>query len=214
MTEVFCIAGGLAAAAGGMWYWKREGIFSVQTAAEKNISNLLKTAAVICSLCFGILLGTKDWDILLCIKLLVMYGFILAVSAVDWKKRIIANRVIITAFAVRAAILIFEYVLRRDTFLQNTAASFWGFLFGFGFLFLVTILSKRSIGYGDVKLFAAIGIYVGFWGTFNVLFYSLFYCAVVSLVLMAAKKAGRKSRIPFAPFIYMGYATMVLFLAF
>ena len=84
MTEIFCTVGVLAAAVGGIRYWKKEGIFSFQTAAEKNISNLLKMAALICSLCVGIMLGTKNWDILLYIKFLVMYGFVLAASAVDW----------------------------------------------------------------------------------------------------------------------------------
>lgn len=211
MEAVYALAG-IAAAAAGMWYWKKEAVCEFRPLKGKEAA--LGGSAILLSVFVSVILEIREWDLLLNIKILVIYTALLAASVVDWKKRIISNRLVAAALIIRLVIFIMEFFLRKETFLQSTAASFWGLLFGFGFLFLVSILSKRSIGFGDVKLFAAIGIYMGFWGTFNVLFYSLLYCAVVSIVLLAAKKADRKARIPFAPFIFAGYVTAVLLQAF
>jgi leader peptidase (prepilin peptidase)/N-methyltransferase len=63
------------------------------------------------------------------------------------------------------------------------------------------------LGFGDVKLVGLIGLAVGFPMVFVAIVLGAFLGAVPGVVLIAAKKKGRKSPIPFGPFL--SAATMI-----
>lgn len=101
------------------------------------------------------------------------------------------------------------------SFLPNTDISWMsagiGALSGF-FLFLFTaivfqkVTGKDSLGGGDIKLIAAIGAFLGVWGTlFTVLFSSL-----IALVILIILKHDRKKHFPFGPFLIVGSLIYIL----
>jgi leader peptidase (prepilin peptidase)/N-methyltransferase len=60
------------------------------------------------------------------------------------------------------------------------------------------------MGLGDVKLAGVLGLYTGFlgWGAWAVaLFGGFLFGGVVSIALVLAGRAGRKSKVPFGPFM-------------
>ena len=61
-------------------------------------------------------------------------------------------------------------------------------------LLLDHILKKESLGGGDIKLFAVMGLYLGFIGSYALLMFS----SILGLVIAAV---FRKNRIPFGPAI-------------
>ena len=63
---------------------------------------------------------------------------------------------------------------------------------------------KNSIGMGDIKLFAVMGLYQGLWGVINSVFFSLAASFVISIAFLITKKKGRKDSIAFAPSIFVG----------
>lgn len=70
-----------------------------------------------------------------------------------------------------------------------------------------------GMGLGDVKLAGVLGMYLGYigWGALAVgAFLGFAYGAVVGITLMALHRAGRKSKIPFGPFMLAGAITAVL----
>jgi Flp pilus assembly protein protease CpaA len=68
----------------------------------------------------------------------------------------------------------------------------------------LSVITKGQIGMGDAKLFAILALYFGAKSAFMILMYSLILSAIVSLVLITVKRAGRKTEIPFVPFIALG----------
>ena len=72
------------------------------------------------------------------------------------------------------------------------------------FLFLVSVITGECIGRGDGEVTAMIGLTIGLTETIWVLFIALMAAMFVCLILLLAKKAGRKSRIPFVPFLLFG----------
>jgi leader peptidase (prepilin peptidase)/N-methyltransferase len=63
------------------------------------------------------------------------------------------------------------------------------------------------MGFGDVKLAAVLGLYLGFLGWGNLLvgaFAAFVFGGVFGLVLMLIRRAGRKSTIPFGPWMILG----------
>jgi leader peptidase (prepilin peptidase)/N-methyltransferase len=90
----------------------------------------------------------------------------------------------------------------------NNSWTFWlsGGAIGLGFPLLVSwifyqLKGQVGLGGGDIKLFGALGIYLGPIGIMQNIFLSCFLGAVVGIVLMATKVIKKENPIPFGPFI-------------
>ncbi|MDW4572236.1 prepilin peptidase [Microbacterium sp. M3] len=80
------------------------------------------------------------------------------------------------------------------------------------FYFLLRSIRRGGMGGGDVKLAGVIGIYLGWlgWGALAVGAFAAFvFGGVFGLVLMLARRAGRKTAIPFGPWMILGAWTGV-----
>ncbi|QKW08483.1 prepilin peptidase [Streptomyces sp. NA04227] len=79
---------------------------------------------------------------------------------------------------------------------------------GLGLLFFVLFLiSPRGMGFGDVKLALGLGAVLGWygWGALVTgVFVGFLLGALYGVGLVALRKAGRKSSIPFGPFLIAG----------
>lgn len=71
--------------------------------------------------------------------------------------------------------------------------------------------SGPSMGLGDVKLAAAMGVILGLQGVVTSLFLAFVVGGIVGLILIALRKATPKTRIPFGPFLAAGTAVTLLF---
>jgi leader peptidase (prepilin peptidase)/N-methyltransferase len=81
-----------------------------------------------------------------------------------------------------------------------------GAVAGYVFLWLVfqlfrLVTGKEGMGYGDFKLFAAIGAWLGWQMLPLVLLLAAFVGAAVGLAMMAARRLGRGVPIPFGPYL-------------
>ena len=63
---------------------------------------------------------------------------------------------------------------------------------------------RDGMGLGDVKLLAMIAAFLGFGGTLLALFVGVMAAAVYGVVLLAWKKAGRETKLPFGSFLAAG----------
>lgn len=75
------------------------------------------------------------------------------------------------------------------------------------FYFALRFAYPRGMGFGDVKLAGVLGLYTGFlgWGAWAVaLFGGFFIGGIVSIALVIAGRASRKSKVPYGPFMVVG----------
>lgn len=79
-----------------------------------------------------------------------------------------------------------------------------------GILILVAAVTKESIGYGDGVVLVVFGLLCGAVKTVAVLGMALLLAAVVSMILLALKKVGRKTELPFLPCLCSGYLLFLL----
>jgi leader peptidase (prepilin peptidase) / N-methyltransferase len=85
------------------------------------------------------------------------------------------------------------------------------------FLFQVLIY-PAGLGWGDVKLSGLLGLYLGWLGGGWVdqdtlvagLFLGYLFAAAAGLALLAARRASRKSHLPFGPYLLVGAFTAIL----
>lgn len=144
------------------------------------------------------------------VKLIVLLGVLMTAAVVDLKKKIIPNVLIVFGLSIRLFIYIVEYFAYNDIFLSQIKSDIAGFLLGFGVFFIAAIVSRGAIGFGDVKLFAVIGLTSGVICTYSTMMISLVVSTIVSIFFIVTKKKDKKDAIPFGPCIFLGYFISVL----
>ncbi|MEE8331617.1 MAG: prepilin peptidase [Acidimicrobiia bacterium] len=84
----------------------------------------------------------------------------------------------------------------------------------FGFLFVVALVAKGGLGFGDVKLAVLLGLFTAYqsWGILAVsVFAAVFLGGLVAVGLLVAGRKGRKDVIPFGPPMVVGaYVALVV----
>lgn len=73
------------------------------------------------------------------------------------------------------------------------------------FIIICSFLSRGQIGIGDGIICCFTGIGCGFFENLSILFLALFLSAIVSIILLIREKVGKKTKIPFVPFLFIGY---------
>lgn len=83
----------------------------------------------------------------------------------------------------------------------------------YGVFFLLAWVYPPGMGFGDVKLAGVLGLYLGYLGWAEVItggFLGFLYGGIVGIALMVLSRAGRKSQIPFGPFMLAGALSAIL----
>lgn len=81
---------------------------------------------------------------------------------------------------------------------------------GFALLFLVVVLSRGGMGWGDVKMAALMGFALGFPIIFVGLMVGILCGGIIAAFLLILKRKGRKQAIPFGPFLAIGAMTALI----
>ena len=132
----------------------------------------------------------------------LMTGLLLGgLAAVDFKQKKIP---VLPVAAMGVLLLLFR--LWNGVELRELAA---GLLPGAGLL-LFARLSREAVGTGDGLVLLALGMGYGAEEILVMLFVALCLAAGLSVVLLVSKRAGRKSEIPFLPFLFFGWMAGVL----
>ncbi|MDQ1203822.1 A24 family peptidase [Microbacterium sp. SORGH_AS_0862] len=141
--------------------------------------------------------------------LLVAYGALAVLSVVlaviDLRTHRLPNALVLPAYPFLLAALALASFARADlvAFLQAVA----GGAIAFVFYFLLRLVQPRGMGGGDVKLAGLLGIALGYLG-WDALLLGLFagflLGGLFSVGLLLSRRAGRRTRIPFGPWMLLG----------
>ena len=77
-------------------------------------------------------------------------------------------------------------------------------------MMLIDWLKPKAFGGGDIKLIAALGLYLGLYKMITAVFLTIITAGISCLILLFLRKINAKSRIALGPFIAAG-AIMALF---
>lgn len=78
-------------------------------------------------------------------------------------------------------------------------------IISFGFLGLLYLITKgKGMGLGDVKLAFFMGLFLGYPKIVVAMYVAFVVGAMFGLILIIFKKAGKKTEIPFGPFLILG----------
>lgn len=138
------------------------------------------------------------------VKLLSLVMIMLPIAAVDLRVQKVPNKLLLVALAIRVLIYIAEFIVSVPAAVNTLKDNLLGAIIIGAFFLLLLLVFKNSIGMGDIKLFAVMGLYQGLWGAINSVFFSLMVSFVLSVGLLITKKKGRKDTISFGPSIFIG----------
>jgi leader peptidase (prepilin peptidase)/N-methyltransferase len=133
----------------------------------------------------------------------------LLLGLVDLRHRLLPNRVLLPATAVAVGLLGAEALLQGDGTALLRAVEAGAASFGVGLV--MALISPAGLGMGDVKLAGLLGLMLGWLSWSAVLlgfFLGFLLQAVVILVLLLARRAGRGTDVPFGPALLV--ATLVV----
>jgi leader peptidase (prepilin peptidase) / N-methyltransferase len=99
-------------------------------------------------------------------------------------------------------------LLMPDPFMRYTLlgfkASVIGLLTGGGLFYAIAVLSKGGMGGGDIKMMAMVGALMGWKSVLLTIFLGSLTGAAFGIFLMITQGKGRKTKIPFGPFLALG----------
>lgn len=140
-----------------------------------------------------------------------LMSVLIAVFFIDLDHMIIPDGLVIAGLIGGVITIIYNIFRPLEIYGDN---HWWnplmGILCGSGFLFIVALIamkiykSDEAFGMGDVKIFAPIGLFLGWKITIVCLFVSIILSGLISVILMILRKKGMKSTIPLGPFIVIG----------
>ena len=137
-------------------------------------------------------------------------SWLLILGYIDWKEKIIPNTLIVTGISFWAVLSLLEIFVAHTSWQQVLFFSLIGAGVCGGILFVIALIVKSALGMGDVKMFFVIGLLYGMTNTYSILLFSVLVMAVISIILLIAKKVTRKTAIPMAPFVAFGFLLNVL----
>jgi leader peptidase (prepilin peptidase) / N-methyltransferase len=130
---------------------------------------------------------------------------LIGLSWIDLRTKRLPRSIIYVTAAIGIPLLCVAALVRHEP------RRMWMMLLGAGcalaFMGIVYVASRGGMGDGDVRLSPLLGAYLGWLNPGFVavgLFIGFFAGAVVGVVMMAAGRAGRKTAVPFGPFLALG----------
>lgn len=146
------------------------------------------------------------------IKYLILTPMLLSAFVIDYRLQIIPNRLNLTMFEV-GIVIAFLYGTSN---VAITIDMLLGMLVGGGIFLVITLIGgliygKEAMGFGDVKLMGALGLYFGVSNILLISVMSFLIGAILGIIFIISKIKKSDEYIPFGPFIVIStFITIVI----
>lgn len=143
------------------------------------------------------------------LKFMFLIPMLISAFQIDYKLQIIPNRLTLTMFEVGLLFTFAEVVLNVNTGINLFINNILGMVVGAGIFLLITLIGgaiagKEAMGFGDVKLMGALGLFFGWVDIIIISVIAFFFAAIVSIGVLILHKKKIDEYIPFGPFIVVG----------
>lgn len=140
------------------------------------------------------------------IKYMVLIPMLLIAFVIDYRLQIIPNRLTLTIFEFGLIFTFLETIINTTVGIGIFVDNILGMLVGGGIFLLITLIGgaiagKEAMGFGDVKLMGALGLFFGWINMIMISVMAFLFAAIVSIVILIIKRKKFNEYIPFGPFI-------------
>lgn len=130
----------------------------------------------------------------------------IALALIDLDTHRLPNRIVLPAYIVAPVLLVIATWGSGEAWSSLLRVLIGGVVL-YAVYFLLMLVQPGGMGFGDVKLAGILGGYLAWvgWGAFLVGAFAAFLLGgVYAVVLLALRRAGRKTGIPFGPWMILG----------
>lgn len=134
----------------------------------------------------------------------------IVLTLIDLDARRLPNTIVLPSYLVGLLVLGMATVVSGDW--ATFARAVIGMASLYIFYWLLRLVRRGGMGGGDVKLAGVVGLHLAWigWGAFAVgAFFAFLYGGVFGIALILARQAGRRTAIPFGPWMLLGAWTGV-----
>ena len=139
------------------------------------------------------------------VALLAFVSALVVITFIDLEHQIIPDR--ITLPGIVLGLIVGSFIL-PDPFMREAAlgwkSSLIGAAAGFVLFYAIAFMSRGGMGGGDIKFMTMAGSLLGWKGVFLTTFAGSFTGSIIGIFLIAFKGKGRKTKVPFGPFLALG----------
>lgn len=137
----------------------------------------------------------------------VLTSCLILISLIDYKTQIIPDG-LVGVIAVSGVLYNLLYAPQDIMYMLLGGAA------GFAVILLIFLISCGGMGGGDVKLSAAVGLWLGVEGTLLFLLLAFIMGGIISLLLLVSGVKSKGEAIPFGPFLCVSAFITVLYQPF
>lgn len=157
--------------------------------------------------------GTK-WVYCLCFCLAISVLFIISVA--DFKYCIIPDQFTIALAIILAVVSVYDIAAGNNLLHKNWYQPILGGICGGAIMLFVNLIGKLmykkdGLGFGDVKLFAAVGLLTGTQGILICTLLALVTATICFIVIMLFKSIRKDSYLAFGPYIAISAIIYIVF---
>jgi leader peptidase (prepilin peptidase)/N-methyltransferase len=134
---------------------------------------------------------------------LLVLALLVVLAATDLEQRRLPHLVLDPLILLALAFVPFNTEVAPLEALLGAAAAV-------GFLGLLGLIIRSGVALGDLYLVAPLGLLLGWPAIFLAVFFAALISSVTSLALLASRRVGLKSYIPFGPFLVAGAVLALL----
>lgn len=145
--------------------------------------------------------GIWDWKLALTLALIAS---LVALAFIDWNAMILPDGLVFFTLLLGLIHFFFWPGNGDDRWIAILSGGGIGAVFA-----LIAWIYPRGMGWGDVKLVAALGLYLGFPGILGAVFIASLTGILAGGTFLLIKKKGLRQEIPFGPFLAFGALSMI-----
>ena len=140
------------------------------------------------------------------LKFMFLIPMLISAFVVDFRLQIIPNRLTLTIFETGLIFTFLETLMTTNFGISIFIDRILGMLVGGGIFLLITLIGgaiagKEAMGFGDVKLMGALGLFFGWLNMILISVMAFLFAAIVSIGILIARRKKFSEYIPFGPFI-------------
>lgn len=143
------------------------------------------------------------------LKFMFLIPMLISAFQIDLKLQIIPNRLTLTIFEFGLIFTLIGVIINVNTGINLFINSLLGMIVGAGIFLLITLIGgaiagKEAMGFGDVKLMGAMGLFFGWFNIILISVIAFLLAAITSIGILVLRKKKIDEYIPFGPFIVIG----------
>lgn len=149
-------------------------------------------------------LVSNPYTIPILIGIYVYLGAMIAITMIDLKHQIIPDRISIPGIVLGLIFTLYRTHTgdpSRFDLASTLTDSLIGGILGAAIFYIIIVVSRGGMGYGDVKLAAMIGTFMGWRMLLVVILLAVVSGSIIGIFLLLTGLKKRKEPIPFGPFL-------------